>query len=92
MRRSLMFALLASCAIAGTLRAQNDQDPRPADSLRVTIQERFSRQVREQLGLTEDQAARMRATALSWVARRRDLDLQERDLRGALGLPPTRTA
>ena len=77
--------LVIGCGLAGTaLHAQLEDDPRRADSLRGVIQERFSRQVQEQLGLTDDQAAKMRLTAMTWFAKRRNLEVQERRLRAAL--------
>jgi hypothetical protein len=54
-----------------SLRAQDDGDPARADSLRGIIQERFSRQVQLQLGLTQEQADKMRATARTYFAKRR---------------------
>ena len=74
--------LLASAA---PLRAQDETDPARADSLRGIIQERFARQVQQQLGLTQEQADKMRATALNYFARRRTLEIQERRLKAALG-------
>lgn len=78
----LGFLLLA---VAAPLRAQDDPDPARADSLRGIIQERFARQVQQQLGLTQEQADKMRATALNYFARRRTLEIQERRLKAALG-------
>jgi LTXXQ motif family protein len=78
-RQALLVSLLV--ATAAPILAQEDGR---SDSLRGVIQERFARQVQEQLGLTDDQADRMRTTAATWFARRRSLDLQERRLRAAL--------
>jgi hypothetical protein len=66
------------------LQAQGEDNPARAESLRVIIQERFARQVQQQLGLTQEQADKMRATALSWFAKRRTLEIQERRLKLAL--------
>ncbi|MEO8201255.1 MAG: Spy/CpxP family protein refolding chaperone [Gemmatimonadota bacterium] len=83
MRRIILLVLLGWVCV-GRLNAQAEADPQRADSLRVRIQERFARVVQEQLGLTDDQAAKMRTTALSWFSKRRNLDAEERRLRGAL--------
>lgn len=79
--------LLVGLLLIGGVRvlyAQDEDNPARAESLRVLIQERFARQVQQQLGLTQDQADRMRATALNWFARRRTLEIQERRLKLAL--------
>ncbi len=55
-----------------------------ADSLRQLIQERFARTVQEQLGLSDEQGRRLRETAFTWFARRRNLGLEEHDLKQAL--------
>lgn len=83
MRRIAML-VLGGCLVTTTLRAQIEDDSRRGDSLRVLIQERFARQVQEQLGLTDDQADKMRNTALTWFGKRRNLEVQERRLRAAL--------
>lgn len=77
----LGFALLFA---AVPLRAQDDADPARADSLRGVIQQRFARQVQQQLGLTQEQADKMRATTLTYFAKRRTLEIQERRLKQAL--------
>jgi hypothetical protein len=83
MRRIAML-VLGGCLITGVLHAQVEDDSRRGDSLRGVIQERFARQVQEQLGLNQDQAEKMRITAMSWFAKRRNLEVQERRLRAAL--------
>ena len=82
--RWIAMLMLGGCLTAGMLEAQVEDDSRRGDSLRGVIQERFSRQVREQLGLNQDQAEKMRVTTLSWFAKRRNLEIQERRLRIAL--------
>lgn len=77
----LGFALFLAAA---PLRAQDDADPARADSLRGVIQQRFARQVQQQLGLTQEQADQMRATTLTYFAKRRTLEIQERRLKQAL--------
>ena len=85
MRRSLTLILVL---VLGTGHLALGQDPEDnshrADSLRGAIQERFARIVQEQLGLSDDQAARMRTTALNYFGKRRNLEIQERRLKLAL--------
>jgi hypothetical protein len=59
-------------------------DPRRADSLRHRIEERFTSRVQEQLGLTNEQTTKLRATSQTYGARRRELRERERGLRDAL--------
>jgi LTXXQ motif family protein len=59
-------------------------DPRRADSLRHRIEERFASRVQQELGLTNEQTTKLRATSQSFGARRRDLRQRERGLREAL--------
>jgi hypothetical protein len=70
--------------VSAPLRAQDEADPARADSLRGMIQERFARQVTQQLGLTREQADKMRATARTYFAKRRTLQIQERRMKQAL--------
>ena len=81
--RSLLAGTMLLAA-ASRLGAQDDPDPVRADSLRTIIQERFAHQVQQQLGLTQDQADKMRATARNYFAKRRTLEIQERRLKAAL--------
>jgi hypothetical protein len=55
-----------------------------ADQLRRQIEDRFSARVQEELGLTDDQTAKMRLTASTFFAKRRTLEQEERRLRQAL--------
>lgn len=59
-------------------------DPRRADSLRHRIEERFASRVQEELGLTNEQTTKLRATSQTYGARRRELRERERSLREAL--------
>ena len=61
-------------------------NPRRADSLRQQIEERFASRVQRELGLTNDQAAKLRATSQTFGARRRELRQRERDIREALSV------
>jgi LTXXQ motif family protein len=68
-----------------SLAAQDSSVARPrADLLRQRIEERFATRVQEELGLTDDQTTKLRSTAREYAGRRRELEAQERDLRGAL--------
>jgi hypothetical protein len=62
----------------------DSMEPRRADSLRQRIEERFASRVQEQLGLTNEQTAKLRATSQSYGARRRELRDREHTLRDAL--------
>lgn len=84
MMRRILMLLLAGGLTTSALHAQVEEDSRRGDSLRAIIQERFARSVQEQLGLSQDQAEKMRVTSMTWFARRRNLELQERRLRVAL--------
>lgn len=59
-------------------------EPVQAERLRRMVEERIGAQIKEQLGLTDDQAARMRGIMASISARRRTMESQERQLRQAL--------
>jgi Spy/CpxP family protein refolding chaperone len=59
-------------------------DPRRADSLRHRIEERFASRVQEQLGLTNEQTTKLRATSQTYGTRRRELREREHRLREAL--------
>lgn len=58
--------------------------PQRADSLRHRIEERFASRVQEQLGLTNEQTAKLRTTSQTFGARRRELQDRERRLREGL--------
>ncbi|MGE0355255.1 MAG: Spy/CpxP family protein refolding chaperone [Gemmatimonadales bacterium] len=85
MRRLFAVLLLLAVVPVTVARAQDPEDnSRRADSLRLMIQDRFARVIQEQLGLTDDQAARMRSTAYAWFVKRRNMEVQERRLKQAL--------
>jgi uncharacterized protein YdiU (UPF0061 family) len=58
--------------------------PRRADSLRHRIEERFGSRVQQELGLTNEQTTKLRATSQTYGTRRRELRERERTLREAL--------
>jgi hypothetical protein len=59
-------------------------DPIRAESLRRTIEERFGDQLIRDLGLDDDQAAKVRGVLATWATKRRALEREERRLRQAL--------
>lgn len=84
MRRLLMVAA-AWVLAAAPLAAQDDGDDSPqAAQLRQQIESRFGAQVIAALGLTDQQAAQLRATLGTWAPKRRALEREERAVK--LGL------
>jgi len=80
---ALVIALLAGVpAVAAGQDTLND--PVRAERLRRMVEERFGERVKEQLGLTDDQAIKVRATLGQLAIRRRGMERQERALRQAL--------
>jgi len=59
-------------------------DPARAQELRQRIEDRFAARVKEELGLTGEQLAKLRTTSLTYGSRRRELEGRERVLRSAL--------
>ena len=69
----------------GAARAQDTvPDPVRAEWLRRQIEERFGARVKEELGLTDDQASRLKISLAGIAARRRGMEQDERRLRQAL--------
>ncbi|HYC31195.1 MAG TPA: Spy/CpxP family protein refolding chaperone, partial [Gemmatimonadales bacterium] len=54
------------------------------EELRRRVDERFAARVREELGLTDQQSAKLRETATTFAGRRRELEARERTVRVAL--------
>ena len=80
--RSLVVVLTFAAAGLGTVSAQDPDTTRPrAQELRERIEERFAQRVQEQLGLTDEQTTKLRATRREYGDRRRGLEARERDLR-----------
>jgi Spy/CpxP family protein refolding chaperone len=75
--------LLLAAAPPLTAQAAPDTAPR-AGELRGRIEKRFGTRVKEELGLTDAQAARLKPIARAYGGRRRELRHRERDLREAL--------
>ncbi len=82
MRTTWMLGL--ALLIAAPLGAQGLDNPARAGELRRLVEERFAARVREELALTDAQAARLRETTGTYFRRRRDLEAEERRLREAL--------
>jgi hypothetical protein len=78
--------LLALAASAPSIASAQNADTAHAhgEELRRRIEERFAQRVQEQLGLTDQQTGRLRATSREYGERRRALETRERDLRMAL--------
>ena len=80
-----ILAVVAILALAAPLQAQDSVADLPrAERLRQLIQERFSARVQEELGLTDQQADRMRDVVGSYFLKRRNFDIDERRLRQGL--------
>ncbi len=81
----IFWMLGMALVVAVPLAAQGPEDsPARAGELRRLVEERFAARVREELGLTDPQAARLRETAGAYFRRRRELEIEERRLRQAL--------
>ena len=83
-------SLLGLLALVGTARPVMAQDSMPpqgmdAAELRQRIEERFTERVKLELGLNEEQTAKLKQVAGDWFAKRRAMEGEERDLRQALG-------
>lgn len=81
-----MYAALALLLlVAAPLAAQQDYpDSTRVDELRRRIEDRFAARVQEELGLTDAQAAKMKATGGTYFSKRRGYETDERRLRSAL--------
>ncbi|HEV8400534.1 MAG TPA: Spy/CpxP family protein refolding chaperone [Gemmatimonadales bacterium] len=83
------FVLVVTLVLASTLSAQEPVTPaRPdtaeAERLRAQIEERFSQRVQEELRLTPDQSAKLRASQEKFGGQRRTLVRQQMERRRAL--------
>jgi hypothetical protein len=85
MRSHLMYSLVLLLTPFLPLAAQGtDSAAGRSDSLRHRIEERFAARVQQELGLSNEQATRLRATSATYGARRRELRDQERRIKQAL--------
>jgi hypothetical protein len=83
------FVLVVTLALASTLSAQEpvtpaQRDTAQAERLRAQIEQRFSQRVQEELRLTPDQAAKLRASQEKFGGQRRTLVRQQMERRMAL--------
>lgn len=79
----LLLGLSLSAAVP--LAAQDvDEDSGRAGNLRRQIEERFTQRVQEELGLTDQQALKLRETVGVYFVKRRTLEAEERRLRQGL--------
>jgi len=85
MRTTLVW-MAAVAALAGSpLAAQDDSDDSPqAVQMRQQIEARFGQQVREALGLTDEQALQLRNTLGVWAPKRRAIEREERAIKLAM--------
>lgn len=85
MRFTAAVALIAMTTWTGVARAQDTlNEPARAAQLRELIEQRFGERLRIELGLTNDQAGRMRIALAGLAARRRVMEHDERLVRQAL--------
>ena len=83
--RRLALLLVLSATAGGAVAAQDPDTTHPqGQALRQRIEERFAQRVQEQLGLSDEQATKLRATSQEYGDRRRKMEARERDLRVAL--------
>jgi hypothetical protein len=77
--------LISAAAFPAALTALDTlNDPVRAERLRQQIELRFGERLREELGLTDDQAMKVRVALGGLAARRRGLEMEERKMRQAL--------
>src|SRR5687768_16333917 len=63
---------------------QDDAEPERALQLRQQVEGRFAERVKQRLQLSDDQMIRLKGTARTYGARRRELTERERGIRAAL--------
>ena len=84
-RLSLLGLLMLVGSAAPVLAQDSAQAPRMGSAeMRQRIEERFTERVKTDLGLTDEQTAKLKEVAGSWFDKRRALEAEERDLRQAL--------
>ena len=83
MRALLLWVPLAVLVLSRPLAGQVDDSQRTG-RLRQQVEGRFAERVRDQLQLSDDQMDRLRGTARTYGARRRELAGREREIRAAL--------
>jgi DNA anti-recombination protein RmuC len=83
MRARVLWLSLLAVGLVRPLVAQGGDSER-TEQLRHQVEGRFAERVREQLNLSDDQMNRLRGTARTYGARRRELAGREREIRAAL--------
>jgi hypothetical protein len=78
--------ILASMAVLPATAAAQDTlpDPARAEQLRRRIEQRFGERLKEELGLSDEQASRLRIALAALAAKRRGMEQDERRMRQAL--------
>ncbi len=84
MRSAYLWSLMLALAPFGVAGAQRADTASIRDSLRHRIEERFAARAQEELGLNNEQTARLRATSQQFGARRGELRTRGQRLREAL--------
>lgn len=85
MRSAYLWSLMLALTPFGVAGAQRgDTSSVRADSLRHRIEERFAQRAQQELGLTNDQTAKLRVTSQQFGARRSELRKRGERLREAL--------
>ena len=83
--RTIAFLMAVSLGVPALLSAQDTiGDPVRAARLREMVELRFGERMREELGLSDDQANRVRVALGGLAAKRRGMEQDERRLRQAL--------
>jgi hypothetical protein len=85
MRKTLL--VISGCLLGVALLHAQEPEGDPvgrAGELRRQIEDRFTARVQEELGLTDQQAARMREVVGGYFVKRRTFEAEERRLRAAL--------
>lgn len=78
--------VLVALATLGAVPAQAQKLPPGgrAAALRGRVEDAFGRRIQQELGLSDDQAAKVQRVTVTWATRRRALEQQERRLRQSL--------
>jgi periplasmic protein CpxP/Spy len=84
MRRHILWSLILIGVPLSPAAAQRADSAAKGDSLRHRIEERFASRVQSELGLTNEQTAKLRATSRQFGARRVELHARHQQLREAL--------
>jgi hypothetical protein len=83
--RNWMWATIAAGLLgAAPVMAQQPGAAGDTDLLRQRIEDRFAQRVKEELGLDDAQASKLREVAGTWAARRRGYEADERTIKRAL--------